>query len=313
MPMRLLALWRATGRSHIVHIFSSSHSSFVVATLPAWGVARLLRRRTVVHYHTGRARDHLERSALARFVLRRSDAVVVPSRYLADVFADFRVPTTIVPNAVDARELRYRERRVIRPYLVCTRNLQPRYAVDVVVRAFAAVKQEVPSARLFLVGTGPEAPALRALVHALRVSDVEFCGAVPRDRIGDVLNDADIFVNASRVDSMPVSILEAFAAGLPVVSTATGGIPQLVEHERTGLLSPIGDAAALARNILHVVGEQALGRRLAHNAHEESARYHWPAVRSEWLRVYRAIDRADTVRRCSQWDSTREPPSRDVR
>jgi L-malate glycosyltransferase len=289
VPKRLRALWRAARQSEIVHIFSAAHSSFLVATLPAWCVARLLRRPVVVHYHTGHARDHLNRSRLARFVLGTSDAVVVPSRYLAEIFADYGVRTTIVPNTIDASELRFRERRHIRPHLVCTRNLQARYAVDVVIHAFAMVKRAIPTARLCLAGAGPEEAALRALVAALRLDDVDFRGAVPRERIGEVLDGADVFVNASRVDNMPVSILEAFAAGLPVVTTAAGGIPYMVEHERTGLLSEVGDAAGLARNILRVIDAQTLGWRLARNAHADSSRYQWPGIRAEWLQVYRSV------------------------
>jgi glycosyltransferase involved in cell wall biosynthesis len=291
LPARLVAMWRAMPRSEIVHIFSASHSSFVVATLPAWCMARLLGKRTLVHYHSGRAAAHLRRSPLARHVLRRCDAVVVPSRYLREIFAANGVPTSVVANAIDPEQLRFRHRPVIHPRLVCTRNFDSRYAVDLLVRAFAEIKKDIPSARLLLAGRGPDEAAIRALVRDLALRDVEFCGAVPRHRIGDILDRADIFVNASRVDNMPVSILEAFAAGLPVVSAASGGIPCLVEHERTGLLSAVGDVAALARNMRRVIDDPPLARRLVANAYAESSRYQWPAVRAEWLRLYRAVAR----------------------
>jgi glycosyltransferase involved in cell wall biosynthesis len=296
LPTRLFALKDAARRSEIVHIFSASHSSFVLATLPAWCVARLLGRRTLIHYHSGRAGEHLRRSPVARYVLRRADRVVVPSRYLAGIFASYGVTADVVPNAIDGADLRYRHRSVIRPVLVCTRNFEPGYAVDQVVRAFARIKNEFRSARLLLAGTGSREAAIRALVRDLGVGDVEFCGVVPRDRIGELLDRADVFVNASRVDNMPVSILEAFAAGLPVVSAASGGIPFLVDHERTGLLSEVGDVHALARNVRRILHDPLLACRLAGNAHEESSRYEWPAVRAEWLHVYRTLGRADGQR-----------------
>jgi nucleoside-diphosphate-sugar epimerase/glycosyltransferase involved in cell wall biosynthesis len=296
LPARLLALWRAAGQCDIVHIFSASHSSFVLATLPAWCAARLRGRPAVIHYHSGRADDHLSRSWLARSVLRTADAVVVPSPYLAEVFEGYSVRTTIVPNVVDARGLRYRPRRSALPRLVCTRNFDAKYAVDIVVRAFAEVKAACPSAQLILAGRGPEEAAIRRLVRELDLGGVEFCGVVPRDGIGDLLDRADVFVNASRVDNMPISILEAFAAGVPVVSAASGGIPFLVAHERTGLLSPTGDVPALAHNVLRVIGNPALAGRLTENARRESSRYEWPAVRGEWLRLYRSLARATTGR-----------------
>lgn len=305
LPARLLALWQATRQSHIVHIFSASHSSFLVATLPAWGVARLLRRRTLIHYHSPRGHDHVRRSRLARLVMRRCDAVVVPSGYLKEIFAAYAVSTEVVANAIDVAEMRYRERRVLNPRLVCTRNFEARYAVDVVVRAFAEIRKDIPSASLLLAGKGPEEGIIRALVRDLGLTDVEFCGAVSHDRIGDLLDRADVFVNASRIDNMPVSILEAFAAGLPVVSAASGGIPYLVEHERTGLLSGVDDVEALARNVRRVISDPALAHRLARNARDESARYEWPAIRAEWLRLYRALARVDAAHA-----STRTHPTR---
>jgi glycosyltransferase involved in cell wall biosynthesis len=305
LPIRLLALWHAVRRSQVVHIFSASHTSFLVATLPAWCVARLLGKRTLVHYHSPRGHEHLHRSRLARLVLRRSDAVVVPSRYLAEIFALYAVPTEVVANAIDLAELRYRHRRVIRPHLVCTRNFESRYGVDLVVRAFAEIKKDMPSACLLLAGQGPMEGTIRALVRDLRLGAVEFCGAVTRDRIGEVLDRADVFVNASRRDNTPVSILEAFAAGLPVVSAGSGGIPHLVEHERTGLLSETDDVLALARNVRRVITDQGLAQRLAGNAHEESSRYQWAAIRPEWLRLYRALARLDAAHATARFDTER--------
>jgi glycosyltransferase involved in cell wall biosynthesis len=297
LPTRLFALCHATRGSHIVHIFSASHSSFLVATLPAWCVARLLGKPTLIHYHSARGSEHVRRSRLARLVMRGSDAVVVPSRYLAEIFEAHAVPTEVVANVIDVAALRFRDRGVIHPRLVSTRNFESRYAVDLVVRAFAEVKKKIPSARLLLAGTGPEEATIRALVGGLGLAaEVEFCGAVPRDRIGEVLDRADVFVNASRLDNMPVSILEAFAAGLPVVSSASGGIPYLVEHERTGLLSDVGDVPGLARNVGRIIADQALARRLAGNAFRESSRYAWPTIRAEWLRIYRALARVEAAR-----------------
>jgi glycosyltransferase involved in cell wall biosynthesis len=305
LPTRLPSLWRASRRADIVHIFSASHSSFLVATLPAWCVARLLGRRTLIHYHSPRGRQHVHGSRLARVVMRGSDAVVVPSAYLAGIFAAHAIPTHVVANALDVAEVRYRDRAVIGPRLVCTRNFEPRYGVDVVIRAFADIQRDTPSAQLLLAGKGPEEATMRALVRELHLDDVEFCGAVPHDRIGDLLDRADVFVNASRIDNQPVSILEAFAAGLPVISAASGGIPYLVEHERTGLLSDVDEVEALARNVRRVITDQALARRLARNARDESARYQWRNVRAEWLRLYRSLTRVNAADAAAASDPTR--------
>ena len=88
---------------------------------------------------------------------------------------------------------------------------------------------------------------------------------------------------------MPVSIIEAYGAGTPVVTTSPESIPYLVENERTGLLSAVGDEKALAANVIRLLRDPALATRLAQNAYRESGKYTWGAVRQQWVKVYRQL------------------------
>ena len=285
-PFYLRALWRGLKEADVAHIFSASYWSFLVAPVPAWLVARVLGKRVLVHYHSGEARDHLRRFRTAVPALKRADLLVVPSGYLVDVFREFGLSAKAVPNIVDMSQFSFRIRNPLRPHLVCTRGFHRYYSIDVVVRAFAEVKQGFPEAVLDLVGGGPLDAEIRALVRQLGVQGVNFPGVASREQIARFYDDADIFINASWLDNMPVSILEAFAAGTPVVSTAPEGMRYLVDHERTGLLSETGDASALANNVIRLLKDADLASLLATNAHEESRRYSWENVRQQWLDVY---------------------------
>jgi len=290
-PLYLLALWRGLKNADVAHIFSASYWSFLLAPVPAWWMAVLRNKKVLLHYHSGEARDHLRRFRTARPMLARMGLLVVPSGYLVDVFEEFGLKARVIPNIVDLSQLRFRARRPLRPHLVCTRGFHPYYRVDLVVQAFAQVQRVFPEASLDLAGAGPVEGQIRDLVHQLKLSGVRFLGAVPRGEIGRVYDDADIFVNASSLDNMPVSVLEAFASGTPVVSTTPEGMRYLVDHERTGLLSPPGEAAPLAENILRLLRDEELSSRLAANAYEESSRYRWTAVRERWLAAYRTLMR----------------------
>jgi glycosyltransferase involved in cell wall biosynthesis len=213
----------------------------------------------------------------------------VPSEYLAGVFREFGLKAQIVPNTVDLTQFAFRERNPLRPLLVCTRGFHSYYCPDVAARAFKEIQRAFPQARLVLVGKGPLELQTRKLVQQLNLSGVEFAGAVPHYEINSFYNAADIFINASRLDNMPVSILEAFASGTPVVTTAPEGMSYLVEHERTGLLSEPGDAAALAENVMRLVRNPELASHLANNAREEAQRYSWKVVRRQWLEIYRSV------------------------
>jgi L-malate glycosyltransferase len=288
-PLYLFSLWRGLADSDIAHIFSASYWSFLIAPAPALWISRLRGKKAIIHYHSGEARDHLQRFRSARAILPKADRLVVPSDYLVGVFREFGLDAHVVPNIVDLSQFSFRRRRPLRPHLICTRGFHPYYGLDVVVRAFAEVQRQFPEARLDLVGKGPSEGEIRALVQELHLPGVHFLGVASRDEIGRLYDQSDIFINASRVDNMPVSILEAFACGTPVVSTAAESIPFLVEHERTGLLSPVGNSAALAGNVIRLLRDSDLAERLALQAYKESQTYHWSAVREQWLAAYRSL------------------------
>jgi glycosyltransferase involved in cell wall biosynthesis len=219
-------------------------------------------------------------------VLKGTDRLIVPSEHLVDVFREFGLKAQSVPNIVDLSQFKFRLRRPLKPHLICTRGFHPYYGIDVAVRAFAEVQKLYPEAQLDLVGGGALEGSIRDLVNRLKLAGVKFLGVASRQEIGKLYDRADIFVNASNLDNMPVSVLEAFAAGTPVVTTAPEGMKYIVTHESTGLLSAPGDSSALAQNILRILNEPGLTEKLATNALEESRRYRWEAVREQWLAVY---------------------------
>ena len=292
-PLYVLALWRGLRDVDIAHIFSASYWSFLLAPAPALILARLRGKKTLINYRSGEARDHLRRFHTARPILLRADRLIVPSGYLVDVFGEVGLFAQAVPNIVDLSQFQFRARRTLRPHLVCTRGFHPYYRVDLVVRAFAEVQKIFPDARLDLVGQGPSEREIRNLVRLLKLTGVNFAGVASREEIGRFYDEADIFVNASSLDNMPVSILEAFASGTPVVSTDPEGMRYLVEDERTGLLSEPGNWQALANNVIRLLQDPDLSSRIAFNAYEESRRYHWSVVREQWLEVYRSLIQPD--------------------
>ncbi|MFZ3264132.1 MAG: glycosyltransferase family 4 protein [Terriglobales bacterium] len=288
-PIYFWHLWRGLKDVDVAHIFSASYWSFLLAPAPAWFFAKSRGKKSLINYRSGEARDHLRRFRSGRFVLSRVDEIVVPSGYLVDVFREFDLSASVVPNLVDLSQFYFRQRTPLRPHLVCTRGFSAYYSLDVVVRAFAEVKKEYPDAMLDLVGGGPLESDVRKLVADLKLTGVNFTGIASRQEIGKYYDQADIFINASWLDNMPVSIIEAFASGTPVVTTSPESMPYLVKHEHTGLLSPVGDEKALAANVIRLLREPALAAAIASNAHEESQNYTWNAVREQWVRVYRGL------------------------
>ena len=288
-PLYIVDLWRALADVDVTHIFASPYWSFLIAAAPAWLIGKFRGNKTLMNYHSGEARDHMRCSRSGIFVLSHVDELVVPSKYLVDVLGEFGLKAVVVPNLVDLSQFRYRLRRQLRPHLICPRGFSTYYSVDVVVRAYAEVKRVYSDAKLDLVGEGPLEDDIRKLVAKMKLTDVRFTGVASRQQIGNYYDQADIFINGSCVDAMPVSVIEAFRVGTPVVTTSPEAMPYLVEHERTGLLSAVGDEKALAANVIRLLRDGQLAANLAENAYQESRKYEWGVVREQWLNLYRGM------------------------
>jgi glycosyltransferase involved in cell wall biosynthesis len=280
-------LVRELRRADVVHVFSASYSSFLLSPLPAVIVAKLLRKPVVLNYHSGEAPDHLRRSAIARRVMRGwVDVNVVPSAFLRDVLASFDIPARVVTNTIDTRRFAYRVRDPLRPKLLSTRNLEPIYNVACVIRAFATVQARYPNAQLTIVGGGSEEHRLRAMVRDLGLRQVTFAGRVPPDSIHRYYAEADIYLQSPRIDNMPLSVLEAFSSGLPVVSTDVGGVPAILTHGVHGLLAGSDDHDAIAAHVLTLLDAPDRARQLSEGARETCREYEWVAAREGWLTAY---------------------------
>jgi len=282
-------LLRELRRADVVHVFSASYFSFLLAPFPAVLVARLLGKPVVMNYRSGEAPDHLRRSAIARSTLRSVEGNAVPSRFLQDVFASFGIRAQVIPNIVDVERFRFRRRPQLRPHLLSTRNFEALYNLPCTLRAFRIVQDRHPDARLTLVGGGSQEAALRSLAASLALRNVTFVGRVPPDEIWRHYADADIYLQTPDIDNMPTSVLEAYASGCPVVATTAGGVPAILTDGLNGLLVPCNDHQAAAGAILRLLDDAVLAQRIADAAFEGCTRYQWSSVREQWLDLYRGL------------------------
>jgi glycosyltransferase involved in cell wall biosynthesis len=273
----------------VIHVFSASYYSFLLAPAPAILIARLYGKPVILNYHSGEAEDHLRNWRSAIPIIRLATRVIVPSRYLVDVFQRFGIVAEAIFNTVELDKFTFRERKPLRPVIVSNRNLEAHYGVADTLRAFAKIERESPDVRLIVAGDGSQRGMLHSLASELGLKRVEFVGSVPPEQMPRLLDSADIFINASVVDNMPLSIIEAFASGLPVVTTGAGGIPYIVSHGRNGMVVAPGDSDALADAVLSLLRDEALAQHLIDNAQSDSIFYTWESVKSGWLEAYREL------------------------
>ena len=281
----------------VIHIFSASYFSFVLAPTPAIIIGKLYRKKLLLNYHSGEAVDHLRRwRRTAIPTIKLVDQLVVPSEYLVRVFAEFGLRAKAIYNLIELEKFPFRERRPLRPAFLSNRNFEVHYGVDRVLRAFAIIQDRIPDARLIVAGDGPQRASLLGLARDLRLQNTEFKGRVTHTSVVELYDSADIFLNGSEIDNQPLSILEAFACGLPVITTDAGGIPDMVTSEKTGLVVPMGAYEELAASALRLFDDPALAQQIIQQGREECEKYQWKVLRDQWLDLYYDLIHASDAR-----------------
>lgn len=290
----LWQLWQTAGRVDLLHVMANSGWSWHLFAAPAIWVGWLRRTPVIVNYRGGEAEVFFQKSyRWVRPSLKRVAAVIVPSDFLARVFSERGIDVHLVKNIIDTQRFSADGQRTQQQdmlQLLVTRNLEPIYDIGTALRAFRRIREAFPGARLTVCGSGPERENLMALASELELGDaVTFTGRIDNNSITELYQSADVMINPSLADNMPISILEALACGVPVVSTNVGGVPYLVTHNETALLVSPGDDKAMAEAVISILGNSAIGDSLVKAGYQKIDDYTWPRVRGQLFAVYRSV------------------------
>lgn len=214
---------------------------------------------------------------LSRFVVEGSDAITAPSQWLAECAYEGmglsrNVPIEVIPNFVDSNLFKPQIDLEAAPLgepsrirvLTHVSNFRPLKRIEDVVRIFAAIHAQMPS-RLDLIGDGPDRPKGEQLATSLGLRDhVRFWGE--RTDLITLLQGSDLFLLPSDNESFGLAALEAMACSVPVLASNVGGLPEVVEHGKTGYLSEVGDISAMANYAQQLLYNEPLRRKMAAEA-----------------------------------------------
>jgi glycosyltransferase involved in cell wall biosynthesis len=251
-------------------------------------MARLMRKKIILNYRGGEAGAFLERwGFIAVPVLKKVDVIAVPSYFLKEIFekATGR-ETVILPNIIDIDIFNFRERSSLQPNIIVSRQLEARYNVACVLKAFEIIKGKYPEAHLYIAGSGSEEDRLKTMRKEMSLRDVTFLGLLSHEELSGIYNKCDIMINASNIDNFPGSILEAFTSGIPVISTRAGGIPYMMEDGVTGILVNLNDHRGIADAAIRLLNDSSLARRLSLNCREVAEKHSWEKVKNTLMNLY---------------------------
>lgn len=227
-------------------------------------------------------------SAEVASALAAADGIVVPTPYLRDrLRSTFGLVATWIrhiaeDSGLDAPPVRTEGRL----RLLCARPLEPQHGVDVVLDAVARAAASGTDLELTVAGDGPERAALERRAERTLAGRVTFAGALPRDYVLCALRETDAVLDASVADDFPAGIDDALAAGVPVACGAAPGVAWAVDHAETGLVTPVGDAAAMAESIARLDRDRAEAIAFGWRAKIRALRRTWDAVRGDWAAAY---------------------------
>ena len=236
--------------------------------------------------HGGSYPDRLRNSpVLCRQVFSNSYINVSPSHYLHEHFMQEGFNVKYIPNFLRLSDYPCTFRSKIRPKLLWVRSFHELYNPMLAAEAFGLVKARYPEAELCMIGPDKDG-SMMSVKEKLKIEgltdSVRITGKLSREEWTHLSGQYDIFINTTNFDNHPVSVIEAMALGLPVVSTRVGGIPYLIEDNSDGLLCEPGSAVSFADKIFILIEKPDIAQSISANARKKAEGFDWERLKNEW-------------------------------
>lgn len=278
--------WRERLRYSVAQIDVYSGLAFFYAEAVAW-VLRRADKPYVLMLRGGHLPSFAQRHPLrVRRLLQSAACVTAPSGYLAAQMHEYAPGIRVIPNPIDVNSYPFALRRSPHPRLIWLRAFHEIYRPAMAIDVVRDLHETTPDVRLTMVGPdkgdGSYPRAREAVLRAGLEAQCRFVGPVSKSDVPQWLAQGDIFLNTTSIDNTPVTVLEAMACGLCVVSTNVGGMPYLVKHEQDALLVPPDNPSAMAAAAQRLFQEPGLAERVSRNGREKAEDHDWSSVLPAW-------------------------------
>ena len=271
-----------------VLIDTFSTSNFYYAFLTSQ-LARFLKLKYIPILHGGNLPMRLVNNKfMSNLIFKNSHFNVAPSNYLKTRFQKKGFPSVLIPNILEVENYKFKFRNPLLPKLLWVRAFDEIYNPTLAIKVLKLLKQKYPDSVLTMVGPNKDdsIEKVTKLIDVLNLKNsVKITGVLKKEDWHKLSKDSDIFINTTNIDNTPVSVMEAMALGLPVVSTNVGGLPYLIENNIDGLLVNKNDAELMCNAIDQLLTKNDLTITIVNNARIKAESFSWGFVKQKWLEI----------------------------
>lgn len=238
--------------------------------------------------HGGQLEKRLKKNPRAvKSIFDKAYVNIAPSKFMYSRFKHYGFENIIViPNSFELSIYPFENRKIVRPKLLWVRSLAQIYNPKMALEVLKIIKNVYPEACLTMVGPEKDITSEQILQWAKELGvEVTLTGQLSKSQWIQLSENFDIFINTTNIDNTPVSVMEAMALGLPVVSTNVGGVPFLIEHKKEGLLVPPNDPKFMASTIFELLEKPDLVENLTINARSKVETFDWKIVKNQWVEL----------------------------
>lgn len=248
-------------------------------------LCRVLKIRYIPFLHGGDLPKRLKRNPqLCRMIFENSYKNVVPSAYLMDQLQKNNIPNLVqIPNFLELDQYSFKERKTIKPRLLWVRAFAAIYNPKMAVDVAESLKNRYPDVELCMIGPDKDGSWDEVKKYAaLKKVDVRFTGKLTKEEWTALASDYDVFISTSHFDNMPVSVMEAMALGLAVVTTNVGGIPFLLKNDVDARLVADNDVAGMVNAVKTIIESPEKTQKQIIAAHLKVQKMDWKEIKKQW-------------------------------
>ncbi|GHA50301.1 hypothetical protein GCM10007103_33790 [Salinimicrobium marinum] len=238
--------------------------------------------------HGGNLPGRLETSKRkSKDLFAKAQVNIAPSHFLYNIFkAEGFENLKIIPNSIVLNDYPFKKREIFKPKLLWVRRFQERYNPMLSVQVFEKLLRKYPEAEFCMVGPEKDGSLAKCKNYAEEKNlPIHFTGKLKKKDWAALSVDYDFFLNSTDIDNTPISVIEAMALGLPVISTNVNGMPYLIENGKDGILVPPKDEDKMLNALVDLIENQDKSQTISLAAYEKVKDFDWEVVKGQWEKV----------------------------